>query len=205
MPTERIAMRRVREMLRLRLDAGLSLQEVAFRSGLARSTLREMVGRFERSGLAWPLPLPLDLSDAGLEVRLYGDAGSKRGHRRKPEPDWAVLHRELKRNKNVTLETLWSEYNEVYPDGYRYSRDEQGTKAIGQRLLGVRRPNEMEPAGTRRRSSASPAARRDHAQGDRGDAVPEAVQPSGVVCDAGRGTIGRRQSLAAVAGSGFAA
>ena len=120
MPTERIAMRRVREMLRLRLDAGLSLQEVAFRSGLARSTLREMVGRFERSGLAWPLPL--DLSDAGLEVRLYGDAGSKRGHRRKPEPDWAVLHRELKRNKNVTLETLWSEYNEVYPDGYRYSR-----------------------------------------------------------------------------------
>jgi transposase len=113
-------MRRVREMLKLRLDAGLSLQEVAFRSGLARSTLREMVGRFERSGLAWPLPL--DLSDAELEVQLYGDAGSKRGHRRKPEPDWATVHRELKSNKHVTLETLWSEYTEAHPDGYRYSR-----------------------------------------------------------------------------------
>jgi transposase len=79
-----------------------------------------MVDRFERSGLPWPLPL--DLSDAELGVRLYGDAGSKRGHRRKPEPDWAVLHRELKSNKHVTLETLWSEYNEAYPDGYRYSR-----------------------------------------------------------------------------------
>jgi transposase len=120
MPTERIAMRRVREMLKLRLDAGLSLQEVAFRSGIARSTLREMVGRFERSGLAWPLPL--DLGDAELEVRLYGDAGGKRGHRRKPEPDWALLHGELKRNKHVTLETLWSEYVQAHPDGYRYSR-----------------------------------------------------------------------------------
>jgi hypothetical protein len=106
MPTERIAMRRVREMLKLRLDAGLPLQEVALRSGIARSTLREMVGRFEASGLAWPLPL--DLSDAELEVRLYGDAGSKRGHRRKPEPDWAVVHRELRSNRHVTLETLRS-------------------------------------------------------------------------------------------------
>lgn len=34
-------MRRVREMLKLRLDVGLSLQEVAFRSGIARSTLRD--------------------------------------------------------------------------------------------------------------------------------------------------------------------
>jgi transposase len=67
--------------------------------------VREMVGRFERSGLPWPLPL--DLSDAELEVRLYGDAGSKRGHRSKPEPDWALLYREIKRNKHVTLETLW--------------------------------------------------------------------------------------------------
>ena len=32
MPTERIAMRRVREMLRLRLDAELSVQEVARRN-----------------------------------------------------------------------------------------------------------------------------------------------------------------------------
>ncbi len=113
-------MRRVREMLKLRLDAGLSLQEVAFRSGIARSTLRAMVSRFENSGLPWPLPL--DLSDAELEARLYGDAGSKRGHRSKPEPDWALIYRELRGNKHVTLETLWSEYAEAHPDGYRYSR-----------------------------------------------------------------------------------
>jgi transposase len=48
MPTERIAMRRVREMLRLSLDAGLATREVARRTGVAPSTLREMFRRFER-------------------------------------------------------------------------------------------------------------------------------------------------------------
>jgi hypothetical protein len=35
MPTERIAMRRVREMLRLRLDASRATREVARRTGVA--------------------------------------------------------------------------------------------------------------------------------------------------------------------------
>jgi transposase len=119
MPTERIAMRRVREMLRLSRGAGLGIREVARRTGIAPSTLREMLRRFERSGLGWPLPL--DLSDTDLEARLYGEAGTKQGHRRRPESDWAALNRELKR-KHVTLQILWDEYIEANPDGYRYSR-----------------------------------------------------------------------------------
>lgn len=119
MPTERIAMRRVREMLRLSRDAGLATREVARRTGVAPSTLREMFRRFETSGLTWPLPL--DLADAELEARLYGEAGTKQGHRRRAEPDWAALNRELKK-KHVTLKNLWDEYIEANPDGYRYSR-----------------------------------------------------------------------------------
>jgi transposase len=112
-------MRRVREMLRLIRDAGLGGREVARRTGIAPSTLREMVRRFEGSGLRWPLPL--DLTDADLESRLYGEAGTKQGRRRRIEPDWAGLNRELKR-KHFTLQILWDEYIEVNPDGYRYSR-----------------------------------------------------------------------------------
>jgi transposase len=119
MPTERIEMRRVREMLRLSRDAGLGLREVARRTGVAPSTLREMGRRFERSGLTWPLPS--DLTDADLEARLYGEAGTRQGQRRRAEPDWAVVNRELKR-KHVTLQILWDEYIEANPDGYRYSR-----------------------------------------------------------------------------------
>jgi len=90
MPTERIEMRRVREMLRLSRDAGLGLREVARRTGVAPSTLREMGRRFERSGLTWPLPC--DLTDADLEARLYGEAGTRQGQRRRAEPDWALVN-----------------------------------------------------------------------------------------------------------------
>ncbi|MHB8739512.1 MAG: IS21 family transposase [Candidatus Dormibacteria bacterium] len=112
-------MRRVREMLGLIRDAGLAQRAVARRAGVADSTLREMLRRFDRSGLAWPLPS--ELTDADLESRLYGEAGTKQGHRRRAEPDWAALNRELKR-KHVTLQILWDEYIEAEPDGYRYSR-----------------------------------------------------------------------------------
>jgi transposase len=119
MPTERIAMRRVREMVRLSRDAGLATREVARRTGVAPSTLREMFRRFEKAGLTWPLPL--DLTDGDLETRLYGEAGTKQGHRRRAEPDWAALNREMKR-KHVTLQILWDEYIDANPEGYRYSR-----------------------------------------------------------------------------------
>jgi transposase len=78
-----------------------------------------MAGRFGRSGLIWPLPL--DLTDADLELGLYGEAGAKRGHRLRAEPDWAALNREMKR-KHVTLQILWDEYIDANPGGYRYSR-----------------------------------------------------------------------------------
>ena len=119
MPTERLHMRRVREILRLRLDAGLGGREVARRVGIAPSTARELFGRWEKSGLSWPLPEPL--SDRDLEEKLYGAQGTKQGHRRKPEPDWAWMRSELKR-KHVTLQILWDEYIAANPDGYRYSR-----------------------------------------------------------------------------------
>jgi hypothetical protein len=112
-------MRRVREILGLARDAGLSTREVARRVGVGGTTVREMLQRFEASGLAWPLPA--DVTDTALEMKLYGVAATKRGHRQRAEPDWAVVNRELKR-KHVTLQILWDEYIEAHPEGYRYSR-----------------------------------------------------------------------------------
>jgi transposase len=111
-------MRHVREVLRLG-SAGISKHEIARRMGLAPSTVRETLKRFASTGLVWPLPD--DVTDGDLEARLYKSAGTKQGHRRQVEPDWAAIHRELKR-KHVTLSILWDEYIEQHPDGYRYSR-----------------------------------------------------------------------------------
>jgi transposase len=61
------------------------------------------------------------MTDTALETALFAAAGTKQGHRRHAEPDWAEIHRELKR-KHVTLTMLWDEYIERCPEGYRYSR-----------------------------------------------------------------------------------
>jgi transposase len=119
MPAERVAMRQVREILRLTFSSGIPGREVARRLGIAASTVRETVKRFRAAGLTWPLAE--DATEEALGERLYGPAGTKQGHRRHAEPDWAGIHRELKR-KHVTLSILWDEYIDRHPDGYRYSR-----------------------------------------------------------------------------------
>jgi hypothetical protein len=86
---------------------------------VAPSTVRTTIKRFHAAGLDWPLLD--DMTDVALEARLFPDAGTKRGHRRLVEPDWASIHRELKR-KHVTLSILWDEYIACNPEGYRYSR-----------------------------------------------------------------------------------
>jgi transposase len=56
-----------------------------------------------------------------LEALLFARTGVAPGTRRKPEPGWAHLHRELRR-PGVTLMLLWQEYRASEPDGYGYSR-----------------------------------------------------------------------------------
>jgi transposase len=52
----------------------------------------------------------LDLTEDLLEHRLFGRAGAPTGQRRRVEPDWAALARELKRS-GVTMMILWEEYS----------------------------------------------------------------------------------------------
>ena len=119
MPAERTVMRQVREVLRLKFVGGVPIRAIARRIGIAASTVRATINRFQAAGLSWPLPA--DMTDAVLEAMLYADAGGKQGYRRQIEPDWSTIHRELKR-KHVTLSLLWQEYIERNPQGYRYSR-----------------------------------------------------------------------------------
>jgi hypothetical protein len=112
-------MRQVREVLRLKFVGGVPTREIARRLRVAASTVRATLKRFTAAGLSWPLPD--EMTDAVLEARLFANAGTKQGHRRHVEPDWAALHREMKR-KHVTLQILWDEYIEREPQGYRYSR-----------------------------------------------------------------------------------
>jgi transposase len=120
MPAERVSMRRVREILRLKYECGASSRSIAMAVETARSTVRLCLDRVAAAGLTWPLPS--SLTDQGLEALLFAPAGGSRpGARHKDEPDWTEIHRELRR-PGVTLQLLWEEYRTVHPTGYGYSR-----------------------------------------------------------------------------------
>jgi transposase len=117
MPGPRLPMRKVRDVLRLSA-AGMSKRKIAASLGVSATAARDCIGRARCAGLAWPLPE--GLTDEALELRLYPPPGVAAKDRR-AQPDWAVVHRELRR-PGVTLQLLWEEHRAVRPDGYGYSR-----------------------------------------------------------------------------------
>lgn len=117
MARPRTAMRKIKEVLRLTHQAGLSEREIAGSLGIAASTVHRYLDRATRAGLSWPLPAELD--EAGLERRLFPPLPPSSQPR--TAPDWGWVHRELRR-KGVTLQLLHLEYKQAHPDGYQYSR-----------------------------------------------------------------------------------
>jgi transposase len=131
MPTERLSMRRIRQLLAMRFGAGASTRAIGRELGIAPSTVREYLARAAAAGIGWPLAA--DVTDESLLARLFVNAGVRTGARFHAEPDWAALVRELKRPA-VNLMILWEEYRAVHPDGYAYSRFCQMFREFERRL-----------------------------------------------------------------------
>src|ERR1700757_1722374 len=117
MPGERLSMRKIREILRLRWENHLPQRAIAQSLKLSQGAVSDYLGRARRAGLSWPLPDGLD--DAGLEALLFPPPPDVPSDQR-PMPDWAAVHRDLRR-PNVTLALLWEEYQAATTDGFGYS------------------------------------------------------------------------------------
>ncbi|MFQ5973941.1 MAG: IS21 family transposase [Alphaproteobacteria bacterium] len=118
MTTERLLMRQVREILRLKYEQRLPHRAIARACGVGLGTVSEYCRRAQQAGLTWPLPE--DTDDGQLEARLFRRVGDLVGVPRLL-PDWAWVHQELKR-PGVTLQRLWLEFLERHPEGHRYSQ-----------------------------------------------------------------------------------
>lgn len=127
MAQERLGMRSVREVLRLKWVLNRTDTEVAGSVWCARSTVSECVRRARSAGVeSWAAVE--GLNDAELEARLYpraaaGGAAVFALPRNRPLPEWNAVHAEMKRrgNEKLTLSLLWTEYRAKHPDGYRYT------------------------------------------------------------------------------------
>ena len=136
MPTQRLSMRRIRQLLALHFGAGASSRAIGAELGIAPSTVREYLARAAAAGVSWPLGA--DDTDESLMARLFVNAGVRAGARFHAEPDWPALVRELKR-PGVNLLMLWEEYRAAHPEGYAYSRFCQLFREFERRLSPVMR------------------------------------------------------------------
>ena len=117
MPAERLSMRKVREVLRLKYALGMSYRKISEATGVGKTQAAEYVRRAEVAGIGWPVPDGID--DAGLDLRLFPIMGDSTHAR--PAIDWPKIQNELKR-RGVTLLLLWQEYLADQPTGYSYTR-----------------------------------------------------------------------------------
>ena len=117
MPANRLSMRKIKEVLRLKWANNLSDRKIAQSCNISRPAVVSYVERAKLAGLSWPLPDTLN--DADLEQLLF-PTRPKQAALKRVIPDWVTVHQELQK-KNVTQFLLWQEYREQHPQGYQYS------------------------------------------------------------------------------------
>ena len=111
-------MPKIKEILRLHHEGGLSRRSIAASLDISCSTVTNVLRRAETAGVTWPLSPELE-DESKLESVLYPAVTGR--PRKIKEPDWNYVHRELRR-KGVTLQLLWIEYKQEHQDGYQYSQ-----------------------------------------------------------------------------------
>ena len=117
MPADRLAMHQIKDILRLRYEAGLSQREIARSLDLSVGVVSKYLQLATAAGIRWPLPD--ELNETALAQKLQPTSAPTTPTL--PLPDFAQLHQEL-RHKGVTLQLLWEEYAAQHPsDHYSYS------------------------------------------------------------------------------------
>lgn len=95
MPTQRLSMRRIREVLRLRHVQGLTERAIAHTLGVSNGVVHGYLRRARLAGLSWPLPEGMD--DEGLELLLFPAPKAASQSPSRPVPDWGYVEKELRR------------------------------------------------------------------------------------------------------------
>jgi len=110
----RLDMSKVREILRLKFDVGLSLRDIAASCNCGKSTVEDVLKRAKNASISWPCYL----NDKELLSLIYPPSEARN---KAIEPDLNYIFNEMKK-KNVTLMLLWEEYKRDNPDGLMYTQ-----------------------------------------------------------------------------------
>ncbi len=105
-------MRQLREVLRLRLNANLSLRQIKASLRLSLGAVQKVTSKAEELGLHWELIE--QLNDQQLARQFYPESDTHQSSQFQL-PDWVEVRQELKR-KGMTKHLLWEEYTQQYPN-----------------------------------------------------------------------------------------
>jgi transposase len=121
MANRRLSVRKIKEILRLKLDCGISEREISRSCQVSRSTIADYLRRAAAARLTWSEASAM--AEAQLEERLFPTEHIPSSVKR-PPPDCEHIYNELRtyRKFNLTLSQLWLEYKEKHPDGYQYTQ-----------------------------------------------------------------------------------
>ncbi len=108
MPQQRMDIRMIKDILRLKYSAALSHEAISHSLGISKGVVAKYLGLAGAAGLDWASVG--DLDEAGLERRLLGRSVAET---QVVEADFARVHVELRR-KGVTLMLLWQEYRAAH-------------------------------------------------------------------------------------------
>lgn len=130
MPRERMALRMIKDVIRLKGESGLSHDAIASALKVSKGAVAKYLALAAAAGLDWPTAR--ELNERELVDRLLPRSGAEVPY---VVPDWARVHRELDR-KGMTLMLLWQEYVAEHPHGrtWRYTQFCEHYKAFAQRL-----------------------------------------------------------------------
>lgn len=110
-------MGKIKEIIRL-YEAGLSIRKIAVALAISRPVVTQYIIDWKSSGLKYKNIV--NISDTAL-LELLGKKKTESQKYRELAAGFSYYTKELKK-KGVTLYTLWEEYIEKYPAGYKYTQ-----------------------------------------------------------------------------------
>jgi transposase len=123
-------MRKIKDVLRLKLEAGLTHEQVAAALRISKGVVTKYLTLASAAELDWAAMA--DMQEAELEQRLLAKPVRQTSY---VMPDYGRIHQELRR-KGMTLMLLWEEYQAEYAgrQTYRYTQFCERYREFSRRL-----------------------------------------------------------------------
>lgn len=130
MPKERMALRMIKDVIRLKWEAGFAHERIAETLKVSKGVVAKYLALASAAGLDWQTVR--DWDEKQLASRLLPRSAEATPY---VQPDWGRIHRELDR-KGMTLILLWEEYVAEHPQSrtWRYTQFCEHYKAFARTL-----------------------------------------------------------------------